>query len=88
MLGAMSLTHCILSMALQLHEQIGQQFSCAPGRITRRSNKAHGNYPRSYLLHRLAVAVSGRAAEEVALVEITSGLGLTSSCIFFKDKNK
>jgi cell division protease FtsH len=31
------------------------------------------NYPRSYLLQRLAVALGGRTAEEVALGEITSG---------------
>ena len=31
------------------------------------------NYPRSYLLERLAVALGGRAGEEVALGEITSG---------------
>ena len=31
------------------------------------------NYPRSYLIERLAVAVGGRAGEEVALGEITSG---------------
>src|SRR5437588_1239409 len=31
------------------------------------------NYPRSYLLQRLTVALGGRAAEEVALGEITSG---------------
>jgi cell division protease FtsH len=31
------------------------------------------NYPRSYLLQRLAVALGGRAGEEVALGEITSG---------------
>src|SRR5690242_3842808 len=31
------------------------------------------NYPRSYLLNRLAVALGGRAGEEVALGEITSG---------------
>src|SRR5947208_12393996 len=31
------------------------------------------NYPRSYLLERLTVALGGRSAEEVALGEITSG---------------
>ncbi len=31
------------------------------------------NYPRSYLLERLAVALGGRTGEEVALGEITSG---------------
>src|ERR1700736_3857311 len=31
------------------------------------------NYPRSYLLQRLAVALGGRSGEEVALGEITSG---------------
>src|SRR6266704_5854603 len=31
------------------------------------------NYPRSYLLQRLAVALGGRTGEEVALGEITSG---------------
>lgn len=31
------------------------------------------NYPRSYLLERLAVVLGGRTAEEVALGEITSG---------------
>lgn len=31
------------------------------------------NYPRTYLLQRLAVALGGRAGEEVALGEITSG---------------
>jgi cell division protease FtsH len=31
------------------------------------------NYPRSYLLQRLAVALGGRTAEEVALGEITTG---------------
>jgi cell division protease FtsH len=31
------------------------------------------NYPRSYLLERLTVALGGRAGEEVALGEITSG---------------
>ncbi len=32
------------------------------------------NYPRSYLLQRLAVAVGGRTGEELALGEITSGV--------------
>jgi cell division protease FtsH len=31
------------------------------------------NYPRSYLMERLAVALGGRSAEELALGEITSG---------------